>query len=265
MSAGAISRSAAHRRAARLAPLLAVLVVGGSFGLTGCGRIIRAAINHATHGKLDQDENAVNQLTSKMQSAESETFDVSYQTTGVAPAIVRVAAMPPKDFAFVDTASNGAVSADLIQNASGSDYCSRAASGNAKYQCTKLSSQTISTYDAMKALYTPQYWIDFLNAYKYAGVVGVSITNTTMTVNGFALTCIVATGSAGSTTTSSDATAPKSTVCVTSQGVLGYVKVSSDSTAFEIKSYSTSPPSSLFQVPAGATITTLPSTTTTTS
>jgi hypothetical protein len=37
--------------------------------------------------------------------------------------------------------------------------------------------------------------------------------------------------------------------------------VASDSTSFEIQSYTTSPAASLFQVPAGATITTIPTTT----
>jgi hypothetical protein len=42
------------------------------------------------------------------------------------------------------------------------------------------------------------------------------------------------------------------------------VKVATDSTTFEIKTYSTSPPASLFALPAGAKITTvtIPSTTT---
>ena len=57
-----------------------------------------------------------------------------------------------------------------------------------------------------------------------------------------------------------------STICTTPQGVLGYVRVATDSTTFEIKSYSTSPPASLFRLPAGAKVTTitLPSSTTTT-
>jgi hypothetical protein len=49
---------------------------------------------------------------------------------------------------------------------------------------------------------------------------------------------------------------------VTSEGILGYVSVSAKSADFEIKSYSASPPASLFALPAGATVTTLPTTTT---
>jgi len=47
-----------------------------------------------------------------------------------------------------------------------------------------------------------------------------------------------------------------STICSTAQGILGYVKVASDSTSFQITNYSPSPSASLFQVPAGATVTT---------
>jgi hypothetical protein len=44
---------------------------------------------------------------------------------------------------------------------------------------------------------------------------------------------------------------------------LGYVRVASNSTSFELKSYSTSPPASLFALPAGAKVTTVTIPTTT--
>ncbi|MGO9559248.1 MAG: hypothetical protein ACLPYW_09180 [Acidimicrobiales bacterium] len=247
---------------------MGVTVLTCAVGFSGCGRIIKAVINHATHGKFGQDETAVNALDTKMKSGESATFVATYVTTGISPATIKVAATPPKDFAFVLTPSKGAVS-DLIQNSSGSYICgnqSSTGSGtSSKWTCTKLSKNTIGTYNAMKALYSAQYWIDFLNVYKYAGVTGVTITSSTKTVNGFSMQCIVSSGSAGATTTTGTEPATTFTVCVTSQGILGYVNVSSDSTAFELKNYSSSPPSSLYQTPAGATITTLPTVTTTTS
>jgi len=46
-----------------------------------------------------------------------------------------------------------------------------------------------------------------------------------------------------------------STFCTTAQDVLGYVRVGAQSTSFEIKSYTSSPPASAFQLPAGATVT----------
>ena len=38
-------------------------------------------------------------------------------------------------------------------------------------------------------------------------------------------------------------------------GILGYVKVASDATSFQLKSYSASPPDSLFRLPPGAKVT----------
>ena len=74
-----------------------------------------------------------------------------------------------------------------------------------------------------------------------------------MTVNGFSMSCVdlVAPGEPGT-----------STICTTSEGILGYVKVAGDSTSFEIKSYSSTPSDSLFQLPPGAKITIPPTTTT---
>jgi hypothetical protein len=86
-----------------------------------------------------------------------------------------------------------------------------------------------------------------------AGLAGDKVTTSTMTVNGFAMSCVdfVAPGVAGT-----------STICTTAQNILGYVKVASSATSFEIKSYSASPPGSLFQLPAGAKIVTPPTGTT---
>jgi hypothetical protein len=46
-----------------------------------------------------------------------------------------------------------------------------------------------------------------------------------------------------------------STICSTAQNILGYVKVAGNPDSFELKSYSSSPAASLFQLPAGAKIT----------
>ena len=79
-----------------------------------------------------------------------------------------------------------------------------------------------------------------------AGLAGDKISTSTMTVNGFSMNCVDF-RTPGVTGTS--------TICTTSQGLLGYVKVADGSTSFEIKSYSTSPPASLFRLPPGAKVT----------
>jgi hypothetical protein len=84
------------------------------------------------------------------------------------------------------------------------------------------------------------------------------VSSSTMSISGFNnMSCVdlVAKGVAGT-----------STICTTQQNILGYVKVAQDSTSFQITNYSGSPSASLFQLPPGATVTTvtLPTTTTTT-
>ena len=97
-------------------------------------------------------------------------------------------------------------------------------------------------------LYTPSHWVGFLRDFSLAaGVAGDKVTSSTMSVNGFTMQCVDFNASGVSGT---------STICTTAQGILGYVNVASESTSFEIKSYSSSPPASLFQLPPGAKLTT---------
>jgi hypothetical protein len=104
----------------------------------------------------------------------------------------------------------------------------------------------------MYALYSGSYWIDFLRIYSaVAALHGVTIGSSTMSVNGFSLQCADVTSGSGKSATTSK-------WCVTSQGILGYVSVSQKSADFEIKSYTSSPAASLFALPAGSTITTIP-------
>ena len=104
------------------------------------------------------------------------------------------------------------------------------------------------------SFYTPSHWVTFLKDFSLAaGFAGDQVSSSSMTVNGFSMSCVdfVASGVPG-----------KSTICTTSQGILGYVKVASESTSFEIKSYSSSPSASLFQLPPGAKVILPPTTTT---
>jgi hypothetical protein len=126
-----------------------------------------------------------------------------------------------------------------------------------QWNCVKFSAADGASYADLFQAYTGAYVLDALQAYSgVAALVGVTIKSSTMTVNGFALSCIVVSSSSGSTGSTGNNSG--GTWCVTQQGLLGYVSDSGDSSAFEIKSYSASPPASLFQAPAGATITTVP-------
>ncbi|MFZ2058886.1 MAG: hypothetical protein WAV54_15890 [Acidimicrobiales bacterium] len=231
--------------ARRTTVLITIVVITSALGLTGCS-IIKATHN-LLHGTA-----AIKSLTSKVKTGDMTHYEVTYVTTGSPATTIEYADAPPHDFAFDTTVAGQGVR--FIQSSAGAFACTKSSSSGsgsgAGWSCLKLKGSQADTYRATYALYTGAYWIDFLKVYStVAGLVGVSINSTSMTVHGFNLQCAVVTSKKGTGT---------SKWCVTSQGILGYVSVSSGS-AFEIKSYSPSPPASLFQLPAGATVTTLPS------
>jgi len=234
--------------------VVAGALVLGSFGLSGCG-IIKAVkkIVHTVEGNKAK----MDAFTSKIQSGPT-TFEATYVTTGSSPARVVYAVEKPNGLLFQNTptgANSSSGRLDIVVNPSGEYLCSPP-SGSSPWTCTKLPKTSAADYNDILDFYTPTHWVDFLQGVALvAGFAGDKVTDSNLTVNGFAMSCI-------------DLTPPgvgTSTICTTAQNILGYVKVAGDSTSFEIKSYSTSPASSLFQLPPGATITTLPSMSTTTS
>ena len=244
------------RRAKRAGGVVAVALVLSAFGLTGCS-VVKAV------KKVEQDvrgnKSTIDAFTTKIQSGESTTFEATYMTTGGSPATIVYAVEPPKGLAFTDTASGGgggATNIDIIVNASGEYSCSPAHASGSAPTCQKLASADATTENKLFELYTPAHWVGFLRDFALvAGIAGDKVTSSNMTVNGFGMQCVdfVAAGVPGT-----------STICTTAQGILGYVKVASNTTSFEITSYSGSPPASLFALPPGATITTIPTSTPTT-
>jgi hypothetical protein len=235
---------------------VAIVVIPLAFGLSSCGAVSKAINAVKTVHNIMHGSAAINSLTSKISSGDNSAYDVTYVTTGNSPATVHYAAQPPHDFAFDTNTSTGDL--EITTNASGEFECNRSSgSGSAStWTCLKLQGAAVSTDKLAYALYSGSYWIDFLKAYSVvAALQHVTIASSTMTVNGFALECaVVVSGTKPNQTTSK--------VCVTSQGILGYVSASAKSADFEIKSYSASPAASTFALPAGATVTTLPTTTT---
>jgi hypothetical protein len=236
--------------------LVAVAVISVAFGLTGCSALGKAVSAVKIAHNLLHGSAAINSLSSKIRAGDTQAYEVTYVTTGSSPATIKYAAAPPHDSAFDATTSGGKL--EVITDPAGELACTlSSSSGSASgtsWSCLKLSGKEVDTYHLMYALYSGAYWIDFLKIYSVAAALhGVSISSSTMTVNGFNLQCaVVVSGNKPNQNTSK--------VCVTARGILGYVSVSSKSADFEIKSYSSSPPSSLFQVPSGATITTIPTT-----
>jgi hypothetical protein len=224
-----------------------IALVVGAFGLTGCADIdkVQSAV-HVIRG----NGATIDAFTSKLQSASDDTFEATYVTTGSAPATIVYAVRPPTGVAFSETPSGGdgtTTPVHLVVNASGEFACTQP-SVRAQWACQKLAATNTATENTIFDLYTPTHWVAFLKDFSLAaGLAGDTVTSSTMTVNGFTMSCV-------------DFQAPgvpgTSTVCSTSQGILGYVNVASDSTSFEITSFSTSPPASLFELPPGATVTT---------
>jgi hypothetical protein len=240
------NRPGGFARNRRTAGLMAVALTVGAFGLTGCG-VVNAA-KKAVHD-VEGNKATIDAFTSKVQNGEATTFEATYVTTGSSPATIVYAVQPPKGLAFTETPSAGGVtSVDLVVNSSGEFSCSPPSGSTSTWTCQKLDAATAATQNQIFDFYTPSHWVTFLNDFSLAaGIAGDRVTSSSMTVNGFNMQCVdfVAPGVPGT-----------STICTTAQDILGYVKVASDSTSFEIKSYSASPPASLFQTPPGATITT---------
>jgi hypothetical protein len=248
---------------------LTAVLAGGlaltSLGLTSCSAI--SAIKKVVHN-VENNKHTMDAFTNKIKAGENVAFEATYVTTGSAPATIVYATEPPKGLLFTDTQTATKGGNDngnnnnvyFIVNPQGEYACSRPDTGSKQWQCDKLPKASASTYKAILDFYTPSHWVTFLDDFALAaGFAGDKVSDSTFSINGFNMSCVdfVAPGVKGT-----------SKICTTSANILGYVKVAGDSTSFEIKSYSSSPSSSLIALPAGAKITTVtvpPSSTSTTS
>jgi len=230
----------------RATGLVAVALMVCVFGLDSCGVInkVKTAVHDIRGNKATIDS-----FNTKLSGA-ATTFTATYMTTGSAPATIVYAVQPPKGIAFNLTPTGGSgdtTPVHLVANSTGEYACTQSTSSS-QWTCNKLPPESVKTQNEIFNFYTPAHWIGFLRDFSLAaGFAGDKVTQSTMTVNGFNMSCVdfVAAGEPG-----------KSTICSTAQGILGYVKVATDSTSFEITKFSTSPSASLFQLPAGAKITT---------
>lgn len=225
--------------------LMAVLVAIGVLG-TGCSVVSK--VRQEVHN-VEGNKATVDSFTQNLQSGQSTPFEATYTTTGSAPATVVYAVDPSSSgLAFHETQTGANVSnLQVIVNSSGEYACNQSGPGGA-WSCQKLGKADAASENKIFDFYTPAHWVAFLKGVSLvAGLAGDKVTSSTMSLNGFDMSCVdlVAHGVPGT-----------STICSTSQGILGYVKVASDSTSFQITNYSSSPSASLFQLPPGATVTT---------
>lgn len=246
-------RLAIRRRAA--GALAAALLLSG-LGLTGCGVV--SAVNNV---KTDVASNKalIDQFTNSLKSGAAKPFEATYVTTGGSPTKIVYAVRQPNGLLFRETAAGSGGSevsnADIIVNSSGEYSCSPPSAGSGSGSgsgsggtCRKLGKAGAAARNQILDFYTPSHWVAFLRDFSVAaGFAGDKVTSSSLTVNGFRMKCVDfrAAGVAGT-----------SRICTTAQGILGYVRVASDTTSFEITSYSSSPPASLFTLPPGAKVTT---------
>jgi outer membrane murein-binding lipoprotein Lpp len=236
----------------RAAGVLAAALLLSGLGLTGCGVV--SAVNKV---KTDVESNKalIDQFTNSLKSGAAKPFEATYVTTGSSPTKIVYAVRQPNGLLFRETAagSRGAEvsNADIIVNSSGEYSCSPPAAGSGSGSggtCRKLGKAGAAAKNQILDFYTPSHWVAFLRDFSVAaGFAGDKVTSSSLTVNGFRMKCVDfrAAGVAGT-----------SKICTTAQGILGYVRVASDTTSFEITSYSSSPPASLFKLPPGAKVTT---------
>jgi hypothetical protein len=239
----------------RILVILPFAILLAGITVTGCSVV--KAVDKAKN-TVEGNKAVIGDFTKNVQSGESQNFEAIYQTTGTSPATIVYAVEKPKGLLFRDTpsgSSNTSNSFDIVVISSGEYACTPPSSSSPQWSCEKLPPGTAAQENSILDFYTPSHWVTFLNDFSIAaGFAGDKVGSSDMTVNGFSMHCV-------------DLQAPgvpgTSTICTTSQGVLGYVKVATDSTSFEIKTFIASPPASLFQLPAGAKITTatVPSTT----
>lgn len=215
-------------------------------GISGCGVVQK--INNVRHA-VDANQSAVQALTQGLKAGEATAFSATYVTMGSTPtAVTTYAVQPPTDVTFREAASGSATAQlALISNANG-EYSCTSDRVSTTWSCQKLGRAQAVAQNELADIYTPSHWLTYLKIFSTAaGLAGVKVTQSSMTVNGFSMNCV---------NFRAKDTQGISTICTTSQNILGYVKVAGVPTSFELKTYSTSPAASLFQLPAGAKVTT---------
>jgi hypothetical protein len=235
----------------RIGLLVVALLAVGTLAAS-CSAVSK--IKQAVH-TVEGNKATIDSFNQNLQSTTNAPFEATYVTTGSSPSTVVYAVDPSSGgLAFHDTQTGSSPSnVQVIVNSSGEYVCNQSGSAGA-WSCQKLSKADAATQNKIFDIYTPSHWINFLKGVSLvAGLAGDKVTTSTKSLNGFDMQCVdlVAKGVSGT-----------STICSTSQGILGYVSVASDSTSFQITNYSSAPAPSLFQLPPGATVTTLTTPTT---
>jgi hypothetical protein len=189
----------------------------------------------ASHAKLTPSQ--LKALTNKVSNSKKLSYEAVYKSVGLGnDASVTIAQAPPKS---LFSTSSGVV----VDNGSKTYYCS---SSGGTDQC--LAAGTSNPFVGIEDIFSPAAALAAFSSAKEGLIdrgLGIKLSESGATIAGQASTCVTVTvkGKADK-------------YCVTKQGVLAYS--GSGGQYFELTKYVKSPPSSLFQLPAGATTETLP-------
>ena len=238
--------------------LAAAVVATGSLA-AGCGGSSTSSTSttaspNSTSGAGDTSTR-LNALGGSIEAAKNATFKAVYTSTssGGGTQTVTLEQAPPKQV-FSTTDGSGNVST-LLNTGTATYACS--ASPDSAPTCTSMAaaggagalSSLIGVYNGSAALSVIKGWQSIVAAH----LTGVSLTFSNTTLAGQPVRC------AKWSYQGSDAT-----YCVTDAGVLAKVATSggsgssASSSNFELTSFTTSPPASDFELPAGATVVTVP-------
>lgn len=190
-----------------------------------------------------------------IESAKNATFKAVYSTTSSdgGTQTITLAQSPPKQV-FSTTDSSGTVST-MVNTGTATYSCETSPGGTPT--CTSMSSSAgAGALSALVGVYNGSTALSAINGWQSvvaAHVTGASLSFTRTTIAGQAVRCANWAYQGSS-----------ATYCVTNSGVLAKVSTSggagssATSSNFELTDFSASPPASEFDVPAGATVVTVP-------
>ena len=209
---------------------------------TTSGAASSATTGSSSSGGGSSDSSKIRSLSSAVQAGQHATFKAVYttHTTGAPSQTITIEQMPPKS---VFSSTGGSV----INDGTRTYFCS---SSGGTQQCVSESGATgTNPLAAITAIFNPTTVLNEFQAAEAqaaAHAAGYSLAFSSATYAGIPTKCI-------------DYTHTAQTVkyCVTDSGVLAYA--SSPGGSFELTSFTSSPPSSDFALPAGATVITVPS------
>jgi hypothetical protein len=219
--------------------LLALVLTAGACTSSSANSVAAPTTTAAASG--------LGQITSKLEGSGSLTFAAVYAVSGnnSEASTIEFAQKPPNSYSFVTTKPDGTKS-ELISDGAAAYSCRQAASA---WTCASLpADQFRGLVDAFQ-IYRGSFWASDLAALSANAAAGVTVTPSTLSSAGVQLQCVTyAGGPAG----------PGGEICVSRAGILGYVHDVSTDQTFKLTSYTTSPDASVFAVPTGATVTTIP-------